>query len=141
MCQRSRVGSPRSLWKKQIGPRHCPSLIIGILLRGLNVDGHVLKTKCSKHKTCLCMIKCECKKNLFFGNFSQLRTPSPLPLLGISKFFYRFFCQVGNFWVILRCVNGFFRAMVYKQQVLGIGMTPPPLLGKFPNNTVFLNSA
>jgi uncharacterized membrane protein YbjE (DUF340 family) len=26
--------------------------IIGILLRGLNVEGHVLKTKHSKHKTC-----------------------------------------------------------------------------------------
>ena len=31
-------------------------IIIGILLRGLNVEGDVLKTKRSKHKTCLSII-------------------------------------------------------------------------------------
>ena len=55
------------------------------------------------------------KKEGLFGNFSQTSEG-----------------QVGNFWVILRCFKRVFRAMVKITKVLGIGKTPPPMLGKIP---------
>ena len=41
-----------------------------------------------------------------------------------------FFGQVRNFWVILRCFKGVFRAMVKITKVLGIGKTPSHHVGK-----------
>ena len=40
--------------------------------------------------------------------------------------------RFGNFWVILRCFKGVFRAMVRITKVLGMRRPPPPMLGKIP---------
>ena len=40
------------------------------------------------------------------------------------------FGKVGNFWVILRCFEGVFRAMVRITKVLGMRRPPPPYVGK-----------
>ena len=52
------------------------------------------------------------KKTILFGNFSQTWDPNPPTFGNFDHFLLYFFGQVGNFWVILRCFKGFFRAMV-----------------------------
>ena len=54
----------------------------------------------------------------YLGIFPKHRTIFYRIFLVKLKFF-------GNFWVILRCFKGFFRALVKITKVLGIGKTPP----------------
>ena len=62
------------------------------------------------------------KKN---GIFWEFPPPPHPPLLGISKKIYRFFWSswkfLGDFWAILRCVKGVFRAMVRTRKVFNTG--------------------
>ena len=89
----------------------------------------------------------------FLGIFPKCRTPPPPPPFGnFDHFLPIFFGKVGNFWVILRCFKGVFRAMVRITKVLGM-RRPPPHVGKnsqiipyffsdaFPNSAHFLTCA
>ena len=64
-----------------------------------------------------------------FGNFSQTSDPPTPPFGNFDHFLPYYFGQVGNFWVILRCFKGVFRAMVRITKVLGM-RRPPPYVGK-----------
>ena len=75
----------------------------------------------------------------FLGVFPKCRTPPPPPFGNFDHFLPIFFGQVGNFWVILRCFKGVFRAMVRITKVLGMRRPPPLCWEKFPNNSVFFS--
>ena len=47
-----------------------------------------------------------------FGNFSQTSDPPTPPFGNFNHFLPYFFGQIEIFWVILRCFEGVFRAMV-----------------------------
>ena len=69
--------------------------------------------------------------------FPNVGPPTP-PFGNLEHFLPYLFGQVGNFWVILRCFKGVFRAMVEITKVLGIGKTPPPpppMLGQIPKKS------
>ena len=51
------------------------------------------------------------KSRDYLGIFPKRRTPTP-PFGNFDHFLPYYFGQVGNFWVILRCFKGIFRAMV-----------------------------
>jgi hypothetical protein len=62
------------------------------------------------------------QKKLIFWEFFPNGGPHPLsPFWEFRNFFTVFFCQVGNFWVILRCVKGVIRAMVITQKYWELG--------------------